>query len=360
MLDTGQLPLSGDALLWFRQGLTSAAEEEYEQAIRYYDQVLESRPDFYEAWFERGLALERWGYYAEAISSFDRALNLHPKKDAIREIWHERGNALQYGLGDYSGAIACYDWVLNIYPGHELAWQNRGNALLYGLSRPEEALACYDRTLHINPESYLAWRNRGNALVELRRYSEAVGSYDQALRIQPDDEVSWQARNLACERSGLQYKMPTTNPAWYGLGFGSSTFIEGESDAKVTYASDRSATHEIPTVHLGQPLLVIEDESGRREVFLERTQYLVGRDPKNDIQLHSQFASRHHAVLMKIFREDGSCGYQIVDGNLEGKPSTNGLIINGQKLHAKELKPNDTIVFGPRVQAIFQLAPLSF
>lgn len=355
MLDTGQLPLSGEALLWFRQGLAAAAAEEYERSVSFYNKVLEVRPDFYEAWYERGLALENWGYYTEALLSFDRALSLRPHKLAASSIWHDRGNALQYGLGNYLDAMACYDRALQLHPDHELAWQNRGNALLYGLNRPEDAIACYDRTLQINPENYLAWRNRGNALIELRRYPEAIASYDRALAINPDDEIAWHARNLASERSGLMHKLPTTNTAWHGSG--DSTFIEGETDGKAKDPSDLTTTTEISSLGLGQPMLVIEDDWGRREILLEREQYLLGRDTAADIQLFSKFVSRQHAVLTKVLKEDGHSHYQIVDGNLDGKPSTNGLLINGQKCRTRNLRSDDLVVFGPGVQAIYQVAP---
>jgi tetratricopeptide (TPR) repeat protein len=355
MLDTGQLPLSGEALDWFRQGLAAVTAEQYEQAVAAFNRVLEARPDFYEAWYERGLALEHWGYYAEAILSFDRALDLSPRKEAASDIWHDRGNALQYGLGRYLDAMACYDRALRLNPDHSLGWHNRGNAFLYGLSRPEDAIACYDQSLQLNPAHALTWRNRGHALVELRRYLEAVASYDRAIAINPDDEISWQAQALASERSGLLHKLPTTNPAWYDTG--APTFIEGETDAKVTFASDFSSTSEFDLLPLGHPVLVIEDDWGRREILLERDRYLIGRDASNDIQLYSRFVSRHHAVLTRISSDDVS-GYQLVDGNLAGKPSTNGLLINGRKRQSRQLKPDDTIVFGPGVQATYRIASI--
>lgn len=360
MLDTGQLPLSGEALLWFQQGLAAATAGEFEQAIACYDRTLELRSDFYEIWYERGLALESWGDYIQAIASYDRALRLCSRRSVIVEIWQNRGNALQYGLGDYAGAIACYDQILSLDPGHELGWQNRGNALLYGLSRFEEAIACYDRALRLNPANALGWRNRGNALVELLQYPEAIASYDRALAIQPDDEVAWHARSLASERSGLVYPMPTTNPVWHSSSFSDSTFIEEETDNRVTYSSDLSLTREVTSVPQGQPMLVVEDDWGRREILLEREHYHLGRDPKNDIQLNSKFVSRHHAVLTRSIREDNSEVYQIIDGDRGGKPSTNGLLINGEKCRSRELRSEDVVVFGPHVQATFQIAPAQF
>ena len=355
MLDTGQLQLSGDALLWFRQGLAAAATEAYERAVAHYDRVIDIRPDFYEVWYERGLSLEKCGSYLEAIASFDQALSLRPKGEASVQIWHDRGNALQYGLGRYTEAIESYDRVLQINPRHEHTWQSRGNALLYGLDQPTQAIASYDRVLHINPDSSLAWRNRGNALIELHRYVEAIASYDRALAIKPDDDVSWHARHLASERSGLNCRPPTTHPAWYGAGFSDSqTFVEGDLDSGATFAPmfDRGSKPFLG--RQDESILVVEDDRGKRDISLDRDQYQIGRDPQSDICLHSQFASRHHAILTKIFKDDGSYGYQITDGDLDGKASTNGLLINGQKYRTWEMKPEDVIVFGPKVRATYR------
>jgi tetratricopeptide (TPR) repeat protein len=348
MLDTGQQPLTGNALLWFKQGLAFAAAENYEKAVVSFNSVIQERSDFYEAWYERGLALEMLGLYPEAISSYDKALNLHPKSEVLSSIWQSRGDAWQYGLGQYEEAIRCYDQVLKINPELSTAWQNRGNALLYGLKHYEDAIASYNRAICINPEDHLSWRNRGNALVELKRYEEAIASFERALAIKPDDQIAWQARMLVMGQAGLDEKQPTTNPSFYGRGYTDSTFISADRDSQLDPQESADAASR-PY----QPRLVVEDDFGKRDIWLESDLYSIGRDPRNDICLHSQFASRQHATLIQIPTEDDSYLYRIVDGSLQGKRSTNGLMINGQKCHTWDLKPGDIVVFGPHVRAIF-------
>lgn len=355
MLDTGQIALNGEALMWFRRGLAAASTNDFERAIAAFNRVLDIQDDCYEVWYERGLALEGRGDYVEAIASFDRALHLNPGESAACDIWHDRGNALQYGLGDYSQAMACYDQALRLDAKHEAALQNRGNALLYGLSLPEEALEAYNRVLKINPDNYLAWRNRGNALAELRRYDQAIASYDRALSIWPEDQVSWHARSLVAEKMGISDHQPTTHAAWYGSGFGDQTFVEGDTDLEVVFASQHTAIDEVSSLEQATPLLILEDDWGRREMLLERDQYTLGRDPNSDICLHSQYVSRQHAVLTKITRDDGHPTYQITDGGLDRQPSRNGLLINGQKCQTFILQAEDEIVFGPRVRIIYRL-----
>ncbi|KGF71930.1 phosphopeptide-binding protein [Neosynechococcus sphagnicola sy1] len=102
-------------------------------------------------------------------------------------------------------------------------------------------------------------------------------------------------------------------------------------------------------------LLIIEDDKGRREFILDSPTYSIGRDAKCDIRLVSQFVSRRHATLVQLPQEDGSYYYRIVDGSLDGKPSANGLLVNGRKMQVYDLKNEDEVVFGPQVRAIYYL-----
>ncbi|RUS95638.1 hypothetical protein DSM107003_28140 [Trichormus variabilis SAG 1403-4b] len=102
-------------------------------------------------------------------------------------------------------------------------------------------------------------------------------------------------------------------------------------------------------------LLIIEDDQGRKEFPLENSVYSIGRDRNCSIRLISQFVSRHHATLVRFPRKNQNNGYyyRIIDGDSKGKPSANGLVINGRKLPTHNLKNEDEIVFGPQVRAIY-------
>lgn len=102
-------------------------------------------------------------------------------------------------------------------------------------------------------------------------------------------------------------------------------------------------------------LLIIEDDKGRREFLLDAPLYSIGRDPKCDIRLISQFVSRRHATIVQLNNDSGGFYYRIVDGNAKGRLSANGLLINGRKLQAHDLRNEDEIVFGPGVRAIYYM-----
>ncbi|NWF61620.1 MAG: FHA domain-containing protein [Fischerella sp.] len=119
-------------------------------------------------------------------------------------------------------------------------------------------------------------------------------------------------------------------------------------------SSDLSMAVETHESHI----LIVEDDQGRKEFTLERPLYSIGRDRECDIRLVSQFVSRRHATLVRLPRNDNGNDryyYRIVDGDAKGKPSSNGLMINGRKIAAHDLKNEDEIVFGPQVRAIYYL-----
>lgn len=109
---------------------------------------------------------------------------------------------------------------------------------------------------------------------------------------------------------------------------------------------------------MAEHLFIIEDGQGRRAVPLVESSYIIGRDRNCDIYLASLFVSRHHAVLRRQAKGDGSFTYLIVDGDAQGHPSVNGLMVNGKKQSQHRLKHGDQVVFGPQVWATYQARQL--
>ncbi|WP_298614456.1 EAL domain-containing protein [uncultured Thermosynechococcus sp.] len=111
-----------------------------------------------------------------------------------------------------------------------------------------------------------------------------------------------------------------------------------------------------PACQKWRHLLVIEDRAGRRTIRLEANTYTIGRHPSNSIVLKSPMISRQHAVLLRIVDPNtGNFLFRLVDGNLEGKPSVNGITVNGKRCQSCILKHCDVIVFGGEVRARYHV-----
>ncbi|NJK61596.1 MAG: FHA domain-containing protein [Synechococcaceae cyanobacterium SM2_3_1] len=106
-------------------------------------------------------------------------------------------------------------------------------------------------------------------------------------------------------------------------------------------------------------ILVIDDDDGRRAIALDAATYSLGRDPANLIVLNSTSVSRQHAILLRVPKPDGEYIYRLLDGNLEGRRSMNGITVNSQKTLAHDLRDGDMVLFGGKVQVQYCLRQLS-
>ena len=102
-------------------------------------------------------------------------------------------------------------------------------------------------------------------------------------------------------------------------------------------------------------LLIVEDPQGRRTITLEDMKYSLGRKSDNQIVLRSKYSSRYHATLIKKSIDRQKFSYWILDGDLEGNKSHNGIYVNGSKCLVHELKDGDLINFGCDINASFHL-----
>lgn len=383
MLEQGQTVLSEEARLWFQAGLAACDLQDYERAIVHFDQVLQLDADCWQVWYERGAACEALSQYEAAISSYQTALRLNPPPSTLIEIWYHQADILHYGLSQYEQAIAAYNQVLRHDAAHALAWFHRGNAQFYGLQQTQDALVSYNHALALDPDCDLLWRNRGNALRELGHEHAALLNYDRAIALNPNDTASWQVKATLLEALGDTNPpaIPSVNSRelgyWETLAaiptapqenldddepcITFATLIQrapqASSSTAILQPSPSQSTLRIPLLDgvLGiTPMVLIQDSRGRRQVELNRSSYSIGRDPSNDIQLYSKFASRHHAMLLMLpapldTPSSKTPIYQIRDGDSQGNRSTNGLLINGRKCRDWTLRHGDKVLFGPNV-----------
>ena len=103
-------------------------------------------------------------------------------------------------------------------------------------------------------------------------------------------------------------------------------------------------------------LLVVEEPGFRKTITLEKASYTVGRHSENDIIFSSQKTSRYHATFVRRTEmKSNNFSYWIIDGNLQGNRSRNGIFVNGKKCLVHELKHGDIIKFSNDVKARYHI-----
>ncbi|WP_262562729.1 FHA domain-containing protein [Acaryochloris sp. CCMEE 5410] len=100
-------------------------------------------------------------------------------------------------------------------------------------------------------------------------------------------------------------------------------------------------------------LLIIDEGKERRIIKLTEVAYSIGRDATNAIVLCDPSTSRQHAMLVRVPLAQQGHRYRIIDGNSQGKPSANGVYINGKRGSIHELRTKDVVYFGKGVKATY-------
>lgn len=99
-------------------------------------------------------------------------------------------------------------------------------------------------------------------------------------------------------------------------------------------------------------ILALESGLWKKTFFLDKNTYSIGRNSTNSLVIHHRVISRNHANLVRVnytnmkTKNDSHSIFWIVDGDLKGNKSTNGIYINGKQYFCHQLQPGDIIFLG--------------
>lgn len=167
--------------VWYNKGNALKDLKRYDEALLHYDRAIQLKPDFANAWSNKGLIFQNLRRYDEALSHYDRAIQL---KKNLTEAWYNKGNTL-HDLKRYDEALTHYDRAIQLKPDFAEAWSNKG-ITLRKLKKYYEALSHYDQAIQLKPDFAGAWSNKGNTLKDLKRYEEALVNFERCIELNPD------------------------------------------------------------------------------------------------------------------------------------------------------------------------------
>ncbi len=106
--------------------------------------------------------------------------------------------------------------------------------------------------------------------------------------------------------------------------------------------------------------LLIDDSESQIELELDASIYSLGRHSDSSIKLNSPAVSRHHATLIRRDLPNQEYGYILIDGDLDGNKSQNGILVNGKKTVRHLLEDGDLIILGTEtIKAIYQVEQIN-
>jgi chromosome segregation ATPase len=114
----------------------------------------------------------------------------------------------------------------------------------------------------------------------------------------------------------------------------SSALVDNIQRSIRSLAPGASGTHE--AIRENGARLLVRSQDGHEVVHVLGRKTTIGRTPDNDLQIDASFVSRHHAVLLIT-------GQQTV---IEDLNSTNGVLVNGQRISREVLNDGDHVMIG--------------
>lgn len=98
-------------------------------------------------------------------------------------------------------------------------------------------------------------------------------------------------------------------------------------------------------------ILIVESTESKKAVTIKSSLYTIGRHPNNALIFSDKQVSRYHATIMWLKSpENNECSYWILDGDINGKRSLNGISVNGNKGKLHPLKDGDIISIGDHIK----------
>jgi len=170
-----------DSLLKTADDLYKQAK--YEEAISYYDRILDVEPDDIEVLGKKGDAMASLGNSEQAVVFYGKVIKINPEHV------------------DFMGRLYL-DKLLELEPQNVDALSKKGESLVIYYDRLDEAISYFDRVLEIEPGNVNVLFNKGEALFYYDEYEEAISWYDKALKGDPNHVGSLSSKGYALAKLG--------------------------------------------------------------------------------------------------------------------------------------------------------------
>ena len=178
-------PEANSHLYSYWRGLELYKLEDYEGAVRNFDEAIKLIPDNPLYYSNLGNAYFQMGEKQKGIENYDKAIKLDPGSAEKYYSW--RGFQL-YSQEDNEETIA----EINRDPAKFNCIQGY---TLFHMGKKKEGIEYYNKAIKLDPESaHLYYSSRGDLLYRQQDYKAALADYNQAIKLKPDNALYYSNR----------------------------------------------------------------------------------------------------------------------------------------------------------------------
>jgi tetratricopeptide (TPR) repeat protein len=192
------------ATTYVRRGTTSAAQNDYAQARRFYSYAVDYLNYLYNVYNGRAFQEATAGDTSAAIADYLRAFGLSVN---LADVYDRRGLA-NAALNDPESAVNDIEQArqlvpqLRVNPAYAQAYYELGNLALreYDYQR---AIDAFDSAIALDPEYFEAYHKRGGVHLLLKDYQAAAQDFSCGIELDPTYLANYQLRGRALAGAGL-------------------------------------------------------------------------------------------------------------------------------------------------------------
>jgi tetratricopeptide (TPR) repeat protein len=195
LIESDKLTAQYRAMAFKLRGNGYFAKQQYDLALRDYDQAIRLNPTDAISYWNRGKVFNVKGRYDRALQEYDQAIKLNPGFSQAffsRAVTYQSKATWDFDAylneGQYEDrAIEDYSEAIRLDP-KSYAYDNRGT--VYSLKRQyEQAIANYNEAIRLDPDSVRYLRNRADAYRAMGDYGRAIADYQKALTLKGDEAL---------------------------------------------------------------------------------------------------------------------------------------------------------------------------
>ena len=163
-------------------------EKDTSKAIELYNQAIDIKPDFSEAYNNRGLLKKKINDQEGALQDYNKAIELAPNNAGT---YNNRG-VLRKDLNDNEGALQDYNKAIELDPNDEGKYNNRADLYLK-MNDFDKALADVNHSIDLGG-GYVSFITKGEIYIAMEKYSDAIELFTQALSYNEKGKESFEYR----------------------------------------------------------------------------------------------------------------------------------------------------------------------
>lgn len=166
---------------FYSQGLKIASNDDFRQALHFFEKAVEIDPTYAEAWYQAGFAYGMLGQHEKALIASKKAAQLRPR-------WSETYvniGASSFALGRFEESAEAYKKATKLNP-FKAEYQYALGLVLGKLNRADEEILAYKRAVEIQPDYADALEALGVAYFNKKSYKRSLESFEQLKNYKPD------------------------------------------------------------------------------------------------------------------------------------------------------------------------------